>query len=350
MTRPPYHVPPDRARRRTLRRRAAHVRRFFLLAVVAAAIGAGIGWLVNRPSSPTAQGGSAAPTVPARHSHVSHAHRRRKRSDLPRPRLVQAGAAASFSALQTKLPGATGLAVAPLGNGPLYIFGRARVARAWSTSKVPVVVTLLRDYQRDAGSLDSHERLDATLALEKSDNAAIDALFARLERIHGGLVAASLAMQQVLRKAGDRKTVVNTAPNNRGFTTEGQTQWSTRGEVLFYRALASGCLLNARNTAYVLGLMRRVVPWERWGVGSVGYPRAVQVAFKGGWGPDASGRYQVRQTGIVSSRGGGYVVSILALPANGSFSEGTTMVTAIAQWVRQHLDLDALRPFTSSCR
>ncbi len=199
------------------------------------------------------------------------------------------------------------------------------------------MVTLLGDYERDGGSLDAQERVDATRALEESDNAAIDALFAHLEQLHGGLDGASLAIQQVLRKAGDRETVVNTAPNNQGFTTEGQAQWSTPGEVSFYRALARGCLLNGRDTGYVIGLMQRVVPYERWGVGSAGYPNADRVAFKGGWGPDAAGRYQVRQTGIVSSGRRGYVVSILALPANGSFSEGITMVTDVAQWARQHL-------------
>jgi hypothetical protein len=142
---------------------------------------------------------------------------------------------------------------------------------------------------------------------------------------------------------------VNTAPNDRGFTTEGQTQWSTRGEVLFYRALARNCLLNARDTAYVVGLMRRVIPSERWGLGSAGYTSSVQVAFKGGWGPDDEGRYQVRQTGIVTSGRLGYVVSILALPANGSFSEGTRMVTLVARWVRLHVDLSAAPGSTSGC-
>ncbi|HJU36328.1 MAG TPA: serine hydrolase [Gaiellaceae bacterium] len=211
------------------------------------------------------------------------------------------------------------------------------------------MVTLLRDYERNGGSLNSQGREDAKLALENSDNAAIDALFVRLEQIHGGLVAASLAIQQILREAGDRKTIVNTAPNDRGFTTEGQTQWSTGGEVLFYSALARGCLLNTRDTAYVLGLMRKVIPSERWGVGSAGYPSSFQLAFKGGWGPDTAGRYQVRQTGIVNSGRRGYVLSILALPSNGSFSEGTSMVTAVAHWAREHLNLPTVRPSISGC-
>jgi Beta-lactamase enzyme family len=348
VTEPPYQIPPDRARRRTSRRRAAHTRHFLLLVVAAAVIGGGIGWLVNRESGQPAQTTSAQRTVPARQHHLVLTLPSRKRG-IGHLGFVQSGAAASFSALETQLPGAAGLAVAQLGTGQLYIFGRARVARAWSTSKVPVVVALLRDYEHDGGHLDAQERVDATRALEESDNAAIDALFARLEQIHGGLEGASLALQDVLREAGDRETVINTAPNDRGFTTEGQTQWSTRGEVLFYRALDRGCLLSRRDTAYVVGLMQRVVPYERWGAGSAGYPSGQRLAFKGGWGPDAAGRYQVRQTAIVSSGSRGYVVSILALPSNGSFAEGTAMVTAIARWARQHLDLHATQSSSHGC-
>jgi hypothetical protein len=215
---------------------------------------------------------------------------------------------------------------------------------------VPVLVGLLHDYELDGGNLDGQERTDATLAIEQSDNAAIDALFGRLEQIHGGLVGASLAIQKLFRRAGDHRTVVNTAPNDRGFTTEGQTAWSTRGEVLFYRALARGCLLGSHDTNFILGLMGHVVSWERWGIGSAGYPTAVGLAFKGGWGPDASGRYQVRQTGVVVSRKRGYVLSILALPTSGSFSAGTAMVTSVAEWARQHLNLTGLPSMGAGCR
>ena len=90
--------------------------------------------------------------------------------------------------------------------------------------------------------------------------------------------------------------------------------------------------------------MSNVIPSQRWGAGSAGYPSAVPLAFKGGWGPESGGAYQVRQTAIVGSGDHGYVVSMLALPASGSFSDGTNMLTALATWARQHLDLNATRP------
>jgi hypothetical protein len=287
----------------------------------------------TREDPSTTRASSTRPSVEAKPGGASHYG-----STVP------AAAGSSFATYEDQVAGRVGLAVAPLGAGQVHIFGRAQVAHAWSTSKVPVLVTLLRDDERRRAGLSPEERTDAALALEQSDNAAIDALFARLEQIHGGLVPASEAMQGVLRAAGDDATTVNTAPNDQGFTTEGQTEWSVRSEVTFYRALARGCLLDGHDTAYVLGLMRSVVPSQRWGAGAAGYPSAVPLAFKGGWGPDSTGHYQVRQSAIVGSGGRGYVLSMLALPDSGSFSDGTVMLSSLATWARQHFMLDAKRP------
>jgi hypothetical protein len=275
---------------------------------------------------------SRAPARPARRRASSH------RSAMP------AGAEASFATLQTQLAGQVGLAVAPLGASPIQTFGGLQIAHAWSTSKVPVLTTLLLGNEHGGQMLTSEERTDAALALEQSDNAAIEALFADLQRIHGGLVPASAAVQEVLRNAGDDTTTINTAPNDQGFTTYGQTEWSLTGEVQFYRALADGCLLDSQDTAYVLSLMRNVIDSQRWGAGAAGYPSSVPLAFKGGWGPGSGGGYQVRQTAVVGSGDRGYVISMLAVPAGGSFADGTSMLTALASWAREHVALHASTP------
>ena len=131
--------------------------------------------------------------------------------------------------------------------------------------------------------------------------------------------------------SGDNQTVVATAPPPPGaVTTFGQTEWRPSEAVKFFRALGNGCLLPSTETSYVLDLMENVEPSESWGLGSAGFS---SVAFKGGWGPEASGAYLVRQSGIVnagSSRG--VAVSIVAFPPAGSssFSIGTEMLTATA--------------------
>jgi hypothetical protein len=150
-----------------------------------------------------------------------------------------------------------------------------------------------------------------------------------LERSNGGLVGASQAVQRTLRHAGDDQTVINTAPNSSGFTTWGQSEWSTSGEVAFYRALARGCLLSGADTAYVLSLMGQVEADQRWGAGSAGYR---QVAFKGGWGPENGAGYLVRQRAIASAGSRGYVLSMIAKPSDGSFSMGTQMLSELASW------------------
>jgi beta-lactamase class A len=245
--------------------------------------------------------------------------------------------------MAARLNGSVGLAVAPFGAGPIRTFGTVQTAHAWSTSKVPVLATLLSTDERLGRTLTRADRQNATLALTESDNAAIESLFSSLEQLHGGLTPASDAVADMFRRAGDPNAVVNTVPNTQGFTTYGQSEWSLRDETTFYRALVRGCLLSSSDTRYVLGLMREVIPSQRWGAGSAGYPSSVQVAFKGGWGP-VGGDYQVRQTAIIGSGNRGYTLAMIALPANGSFSDGTNMLSALATWARKHVELRAGRP------
>lgn len=335
-------------------RQRTSTRKYLSLALAIFIVSAGVGVLIGvltsdkKPdrvvvrhvvvSRPTAASTSTDPTT------ATTVARRTRPASPSYAGTVPSGAQSSFDSLESGLPGGVGLAVAPLGQGGIHAFGRAQTAAAWSTSKVPVLVTLLHNYEQSGKVLSPAGRTDATLAIEQSDNAAIDALFSQLEQIYGGLVPGSKAMTRMLRKAGDDATTINTAPNNRGFTTEGQTQWSVSGEVSFYRALARGCLLNGQDTSYVLSLMRSVIPSERWGAGSAGYPTRVSLGFKGGWGPDVSGSYQVRQTAIVGSGAHGYVISVLALPSSGLFGDGTSMVTGLVTWAREHLNLNARRP------
>ena len=84
----------------------------------------------------------------------------------------------------------------------------------------------------------------------------------------------------------------------------------------------------------VLSLMRQVISSQRWGLGSAGVP----AAFKGGWGPGASGDYLVRQTGVLTVGDRPIAVSIATLPADGSFDTGTRNLTKIASWLTSHVN------------
>lgn len=270
------------------------------------------------PAAPAGAAGSATGTAPVAHS------------------ALPSGATASFARLSATLPGRVELAVVPLGAGPREVLGNDEAAHGWSTTKVPVLVSLLR--ARGSGGLTSQEQAWAQSAITESNNESVLALFGDLERLKGGLGGASQYMEDLLRMSGDNETVIATAPPPAGaVTTFGQTEWAPGEAVKFFRALALGCLVPASQTGYVLGLMQNIEPSESWGLGSAGFH---SVAFKGGWGPEPSGAYLVRQSGIVdvgSSRG--VAVSIVAFPSSGSFSTGTQMLTQTAVWLHHKLRL-----------
>ena len=272
------------------------------------------------PATPAGAAGSATGTAPVAHS------------------ALPSGATASFARLSATLPGHIELAVVPLGAGSAQVLGADTPAHGWSTTKVPVLVALLK--ARGAQGLSASEQLLAHSAITESNNESILDLFGDLERIRGGLVGASAYIQELFSSSGDDETVVATAPPPPGaVTTFGQTEWKPSEAVKFFRALGNDCLLSANQSSYVLNLMENVEPSESWGLGSAGFS---SVAFKGGWGPEASGAYLVRQSGIVdvgSSRG--VAVSIVAFPPAGSssFSAGTQMLTDTAVWLRHELRL-----------
>jgi hypothetical protein len=195
----------------------------------------------------------------------------------------------SFASFERSIHGKVGLAVAPLWPGPSMRFGRFQRGHAWSSIKVAILVTLLRD--RAQAGLTREERKWATEALTMSGNFAAAMLFHSVEEIHGGFYAASRAMQRVLAKAGDIETTVATAaPPSGAFSTYGQTQWSLEESVRFYSSLARGKLLNRTDTAYVLRLMEGSDYWEPWGLREAGFPRGVRIAAKAGWGTEGSER------------------------------------------------------------
>ena len=132
----------------------------------------------------------------------------------PRPAACsQSDAEASFQQLAASLPGRVELAVTPLGAGPSEVLGGDEAAHGWSTTKVPVLVSLLA--RQGSAGLTSQEQAWAQSAITESNNESVLALFGDLERLKGGLGGASAYMEGVLRMSGDNETVVATAPRPR---------------------------------------------------------------------------------------------------------------------------------------
>lgn len=244
----------------------------------------------------------------------------------------------SFARLESEISGEIGVAYASLGSAEAQQLGPLEVGHAWSSFKVPIVVTLMLEQN---GSLSSGQEDFAASAITASDNEAAASLFAELESLTGG--GASAAVEGTLAKALGGATQVATAPPPPGAVSSwGQTEWSLAASTSFYGALACGAYGEASN---VLGYMESVIPEQQWGLGHAEFPAGTQVAFKAGWGPDGSesGPYLVRQAGIIRSESGGAVVTIAAQDSGGSFEAGVSDLNRVADWVAQNV------PLSGSC-
>ncbi len=345
-------------RRSLVRRRRAFAAVIVAILVVAGGVGA---YLLNQPhhvvivhvaarphvTAPKVVGSEheypAAPGAPTLKSvekdlnRTAHTHHSNNASTAAASggSVLISDASSSFEHLASSLPSRVELAVTPLGSGESEVLGGDEATRAWSTSKVPVLVSLIR--ARGSEGLTSEELRWAHAAITESDNQSVLDLFSDLERLKGGLTGASQYMDDVLRSGGDSETGVATAPPPPGaVTTFGQTQWSPGEAVRFFRALANNCLLSSNETSYVLGLMQSIEPSESWGLGSAGFN---SVAFKGGWGPEAGG-YLVRQSGIIEP-GSTSGVAVAVVARAPSFSAGTESLTRVASWLKDHLVLSS---------
>jgi hypothetical protein len=219
------------------------------------------------------------------------------------------GADASFEALEQLLAGPIELSVLPVGSRDAVRLGGDRLTHGWSTTKVPVLVALLNAL--GSAGLSDQETLWAHAAITESDNQSILDLFGVLERDDGGLEGASEAVEQQLRGSDDRHD--RAASRGRGHDVRAdRLAPGARGALLC--GARRRCLLDARKTRYVLGLMQNIVPSESWGLGAAGFSH---VAFKGGWGPEGA-KYLVRQSGIIEPETPRAVaVAIVAFPPAG---------------------------------
>lgn len=231
--------------------------------------------------------------------------------------IVPGTLAASYAELAAGVRGKLGMAVMPVGGEQAITFGEWTTGPAWSTMKVPLTIAALRRSP-------SSSNYAASAAITQSDNAAADALWQSL----GTPQEAAQAVQAVLREGGDTKTVVPATRARSEHSAFGQAEWSLTDQVRFASRLP--CLPQAER---VTSLMEQVVTSQRWGLGEFS-----GAEFKGGWGPDVSGNYLVRQFGVVNVPSGQLAIAIAVQPESGSFSDGMNILDKLATVVSQHLD------------
>ncbi len=92
-------------------------------------------------------------------------------------------------------------------------------------------------------------------------------------------------------------------------------------------------LLTADQRGYVLRLMERVTPSQRWGV-SGGVPRGVTVALKNGWLPltSAGDDWQINSVGWIHGDGRDYLLAVLTT-GNATEQDGIAVIDKLAATV-----------------
>ncbi len=225
--------------------------------------------------------------------------------------------ASDFDELANQLHATIGVAVNAVGSGQSpSALGKWENGPAWSTIKVPLAIAALREQ-------DSSQPTDAMkAAITESDNAAAESIWAGL----GDPVTAAHKVEAVLQQAGD-DTVVEFRKIRPEFTAFGQTIWPLV-EQARYLAFAA-CDDKSKP---ILDLMGQVEADQAWGLGEIPGTR-----FKGGWGPDPSGKYLVRQIGLVQTPNGLASIAIAAQPESGSFADGIQDLARIADWLTTHM-------------
>jgi hypothetical protein len=225
---------------------------------------------------------------------------------------------ADFAQLQAQLHAPVGIAVTAIGsNQPPMKLGDLQSGPAWSTIKVPLAIAALRQENPPTTVTSA-----MSAAITESDNTAAESIWAGL----GDPVTAAHEVEAVLQETGD-PTTVEYRKVRPEFTAFGQTDWSLDDQVKFL----SSAVCDPRNDP-IFALMGEVVPDQRWGIGTIPDSR-----FKGGWGPSPTGNYLVRQIGTLNAPTGTVAVAIAVAPSSGSFDDGTSDLTEVANWLRDHL-------------
>jgi hypothetical protein len=224
---------------------------------------------------------------------------------------------AEFTQLENSLHAKMGIAVSAIGNGQAAMtWGDWNEGPAWSTIKVPLVIAAYRQQNPQQVT----DLMKA--AITESDNAAAETLWEKL----GDPTTAAQRVEQILQEAGD-PTTVESRRLRPEFTAFGQTIWSLVNQVRF----TASAICDGANEP-IFDLMAQVEPNQRWGIGHI-----TSTEFKGGWGPSPSGKYLVRQIGVLATPTGKIAVAIAAEPDSGSFDDGTHDLGEVAKWLSDHV-------------
>ncbi|MCX4667088.1 class A beta-lactamase-related serine hydrolase [Streptomyces sp. NBC_01381] len=190
-----------------------------------------------------------------------------------------------------------------------------------SVVKATVLATLLWDAQQTSRALSSREKSLATSMITKSDNAATSTLWRQL---------GAAKVKGFLRAAGMTKTV----PGSGGYW--GLTRINATDEQKLL-ALITGqnTVLTDASRAYLLKLMGKVIPSQRWGT-PAGAPSGVEIHVKNGWLQRSTHGWRVHSIGAFKGGGHDYTLSVLT-HGNSTMNYGVATIQGVAKAVHKDL-------------
>lgn len=221
--------------------------------------------------------------------------------------------AAAFADRAAELGGR--YALAWVDSDGLHVLGSVPEETAWSTMKVPLSIAAAARQPTDQ----TWQLIEA--AITRSDNDAAAVLWASL----GPPEEAARAVDEVLDAYGSSGTRTEPADVRPGFSSFGQTRWDLASQARFASALA--CVPEPSAAGRVRAAMGRVIPDQRWGIGTLD-----EAHLKGGWGPDAAGAYVLRQLGDGQVDGKRYALALTAASATGGHAHAAADATALVRW------------------
>jgi beta-lactamase class A len=212
----------------------------------------------------------------------------------------------------------TAVAAQDLTTGATVLYNQSVGFHTASIVKVDILATLLLQHQHAHTKITGSENSLAVKMITESDNDAANSLW----RVVGGSAGVSAA----------NKTfhLTGTRPGPGG--DWGSTITTAGDQLRLLKVLAtSDSPLSASSRAYELGLMNRVVSWQRWGVPTAAGTHASKVYNKNGWFPFSAdgGQWTINSLGEIVENGHTYLVAVLS-NNNSSEESGEDIVGGVA--------------------
>ncbi|WP_232291769.1 serine hydrolase [Frankia sp. QA3] len=225
---------------------------------------------------------------------------------VPEPRTVVEPIAAARGAASTGLaarfrrylagrPGHVSVAMYDAVAGTTAVYTDPAVAGYETASSVKLdILTALVQRAGASGRLTAREQALARRMISVSDNAAASALWAD--------VGGAPAMNAFFARLGMHATTAG--PGGKW----GLTRTTGADQLAVLRALSYPGTLSAAGRAVVSGLLKTVIPAQRWGL-TGGVPAGVRVELKNGWLPRTSG-WVITSLAHVRGAGRDYVMAV----------------------------------------